>query len=93
MANFKNIELPKMHNVTELEAVSIEQEIKTEERIDAEGEKYSVSFLVINDTEYRVPNSVIQQVQELIISEGLKTFKVISTGTGMKTRYSVKILE
>lgn len=93
MPKFKDVVLPKMHNVTELEAVSVEEDVREEERIDAEGEKYTVSFLIREDVEYRVPNSVVTQVQELMESENLKTFKVISTGTGMKTRYSIKILE
>jgi len=92
MTSFSDIELPKMHNVTELEVVTISEDIKTEEREDQNGDKYIINYILIDGKEYRIPNSVIKQVQELILKEKIKTFKVISTGTGMQTKYTIKIL-
>ena len=92
-SNFTNIELPTLKNVTELEAVSVMEKIHQETREDQNGKPYHICFIIRNDVEYRVPNSVISQVQELISKEGIKTFKVLSTGEGIKTKYSIKILE
>jgi len=93
MVKIKDLELPKMHNIADLEAVSVDEDIQTEERGE-EPDKYIVNFIVRDNKEYRIANSVIKQVQELIIAEELKaTYKVIKTGEGMQTKYSVKILE
>lgn len=92
MVNFTDIELPKMHNIAELEAVSVKEDIKTEQRGE-DDDQYVVNFVVRNNKEYRIPNSVIKQVQELVLKEKIKTFKVIKTGEGMQTKYSVRVLE
>ena len=93
MSDFTNFELPKQKKITELEAVSVNEKVFHETRKDTNGEDYDVNFIVREGIEYRVPNSVITQVQELIKSDNLKTFKVLKTGEGLKTKYSIKVLE
>ena len=92
MAGFKDFELPKTRNIAELEAVSIKVDIKTETR--GEGENaFTYNFIVVDNEEYRVPNSVIKMVQALILEQEIKTFKVLKTGSGMDTKYSIQVLE
>ena len=94
MTNFKDFEIPKQKNIADLEAVSIEHEIITaDRRNETTDEPYSVSFLLIDNQEYRVPISVIKQIQEISKKHAIKTFKVIKSGEGMGTKYSVQILE
>lgn len=93
MSNFKDIELPKPKVISDLEAVSVMEKVHSEVRKDNDGENYTVNFILKDDIEYRVPNSVIKQVQDLIVANGVTTFKVIKTGEGMQTKYSIQVLE
>lgn len=93
MTNFKDVVTPKPKNITDLEAVSVEQEVFYEERENQEGKKYDFHYILVDDTEYRVPVSVINQIQAIMKSSPVKTFKVIKTGEGMQTKYSIQVLE
>ena len=84
----------KTRNIAELEAVSVEQEIKEEERENKEKEKYTVAFIVVNDEEYRVPNSVREQLKTILEEKpDMRTFKVTKKGEGLNTSYTVIQLE
>ena len=87
--------VPKqIKNITELEAVSTAQEIKTEERVNKDGEGYTISFVVVAGEEYRVPNSVREQIKNILkVNPNLKTFKVTSTGENLNKKYQVVQLE
>ncbi len=86
----KAYEPQRMKNIVDLEAVSTQQEFKKEERLDQAKEKYTVSFIVINNEEYRVPNSVLEQLQTLIKEKpGMTSFKVTKKGEGLNTTYQV----
>jgi len=90
----KTYEPQKTKNIVELEAVSVEQEIKTEVRKNRNNEDYNISYVVINNEEYRVPNSVIEQLQTILKEKpDLKTFKVTKKGEGINTSYTVIQLE
>jgi len=98
MTNFKetaeSYEPQKTLNIAELEAVSIQQEVKQEVRKNKENEEYTINFVVVNGKEYRVPNSVIEQVQAILKEKPeLQTFKVNKTGEGLATKYTVIQLE
>ena len=84
----------KTRNITELEAVSVEQEIKKEVRKNKDDEEYTISFVVVDNEEYRVPNSVLEQLQTILEEKpDLKTFKVTKKGEGINTSYTVIQLE
>lgn len=87
--------VPKqLKNITELEAVSVEQEIKTEDRVNKDKEDYTISFVVIAGEEYRVPNSVREQIKNILKEKpDMKTFKVTSTGENLNKKYQVVQLE
>jgi len=90
----ENYEPSKTKNISELEAVSVEQEIITETRKNNEGESYTISFVLVNGLEYRVPKSILEQLQEIQKEKpNLKTFKVTKKGEGMGTKYNVIQLE
>jgi hypothetical protein len=81
-------------NIAELEAVSVDQEIKLEVRKNSDGEEYSIAIINVAGVEYRVPNSVREQVKQILKEKPeLKTFKVSKTGEGLKTTYTVIPLE
>lgn len=84
----------RTRNIAELEAVSVSNEIKTEVRKNKDGDEYSISYLVSLGEEYRVPNSVIEQLQTLLLEKpDLSTFKVVKKGEGLNTSYTVIPLE
>jgi len=80
----------RMGNVTELEVVRTDIEIKEEDRVDQNNESYHVMFVIVDDKEYRVPPSVVGQIKEVLKAKPeLATFKVTKTGEGKNTKYQV----
>lgn len=88
-------EPPQTKNITELEKISvnIETEIKTFERKDVkEGEEktFEVEVFQVDGEEYRLPASVKEQLKAHIKSKpDLEFFKVIKSGEGINTKYTV----
>ena len=79
-----------MGNITELEVVRTDIEIKSEDRVDQNNESYHVMFVVVDGKEYRVPPSVVTQLKAVIEAKpNLTTFKVTKTGEGKATKYQV----
>ncbi len=84
----------KVKTIADLEAVSVEQEIKSEVKLDSNDEKYEVSYVVVDGEKYRVPNSVLEQLQAIFKEKpDMKTFSVSKSGEGLQTKYQVIQLE
>jgi len=85
----------KTKNIAELEAVSVEQEFfLNEKRKNSKDEEYLMSYIVVGGEEYRVPNSVLEQLKVILEAKpDLKTFKVTKKGELLKTSYTVIQLE
>ena len=89
-------------NVTDLDKVDIsfpienrtgKKTIKDKEGNDVEQE-FSYKVIVINNQEYRVPATVLEEVQKILkLKPETKYVKVISTGSGLNTSYSVEYVE
>lgn len=57
-------------------------------------ESYSYKVMIVNDMEYRVPNTVLEEIQKMIeLVPGLQFVNVEKTGSGYGTKYSVKKIE
>ena len=81
-------------DVSELEVVRIDAEIKDGEAKNKEGETYNYKFIIVNEIEFRVPYTVLEQLKSILESKPeLKTFKVTKSGTGMGTKYQVITLD
>jgi len=81
-------------NIADLEKIPVDLEVssKTFETVDADGNTKIVDYnaVVVNEEEYRLPNSVLRDLKVLIAEdEELQFFKVIKTGEGLKTTYTV----
>jgi len=99
MATLKNFakeyEPPKTKNITELEEVRTDVEIKRTtktKKIMEDGkeieEEYSYFYIEVNDEQYRVPNSVLEQLKGLLEEKpDLEKVKVKKTGEGLNTKY------
>lgn len=86
----KEYEPQRMKNIADLEVVSVKQEFKKETRKDTHDEEYTVAFIVVDGNEYRVPNSVLEQLKTFIEEKPLmEQFKVTKKGEGLNTSYQV----
>lgn len=94
MANLKETAkgyIPKKtKNISELEVVNLEN-TKIEERklTTDEGKEFSFKVGIINNEEYRIPDSVLGSLKTILEAKPtLKTIRVIKKGTGMNTEYT-----
>ena len=77
-------------NICELQSVSTEFETEERSFTDKDGKAFSVNVALINGEEYRVPDSVIAQLQAILVeTPSIVKFKVKKTGEGMATKYQV----
>lgn len=78
-------------NIAELEVVDVNVEIlESEEKTDSQGKKFKYKYFVKDGEEYRVPNSVLEQIQEILkVKPNQEKIKVTKTGTGLATKYKV----
>ena len=96
----KAYEPPQTRNVTELEALSLDVPIvlrKGKKKATSEnpqGEEYEYHVAVVLGEDYRVPDSVLNQIKTIMESKpNLKTVKVVKKGSGLNTVYTVIPLE
>ena len=83
-----------MKNIADLEEVSTDINItEDEERTNQDGEKYYVSYIIIEGEEYRVPASVLEQLKTILEAKpDQQTFRVMKKGEGKGTKYTVVAL-
>ena len=78
-------------NITDLDRVSLTFPVVDREGKDKDGEPFYYKAMIVNGMEYRVPNSVLEKIQEMLeLKPDLEFIQVTKTGTGLGTRYSVR---
>lgn len=85
-------------NIADLEAVPIDLELvlRTGEKTSDAGVKeiFDYNVIILNNKEYRVAKSVIEQIQTIIkLKPSVEYVKVHKTGSGMATRYKVDVID
>ncbi len=89
-------------NIADLDKVDLTWTIETRsgktKKLDPEGKEYEETYtykvMLINDLEYRVPNTVLEEIQKMLdLKPDLQFVKVEKTGAGISTRYAVKKVE
>ena len=106
MSNLKETaqayEPKKTLNIADLDRVDLTWPVENRAGVavkqDEEGkdyeESYSYKVMVVNEMEYRVPNSVLEEIQKMIeLVPELQFVNVEKTGSGFGTKYSVKKVE
>jgi len=86
----ESYESPKTKNIADLELVSVDENIQ--ERVYKEGEEdeFTLNVMVIDGEDYRVPDSVLKDLKALVEDNPKLThFKVLKSGSRMKTSYTV----
>lgn len=83
-------EPPTTKNITDLQRVSTNLELIEKKFKEGTPEQFTVKVIVVDGEEYRVPTSVISQLQmQLIANPTITHFRVSKKGEGMKTEYTV----
>jgi len=81
----ENYESPQTKNIADLESVSVDMEVKEEKDVD-----FPYRYIEIENVRYRVPVSVLNGLRSILkVQSELKNFRVIKSGEGMKTEYTV----
>ena len=92
----------KTLNIADLDKVDlvwpIENRTGMTTKKDTEGNDYDESYnyfvMIVNGIEYRVPNSVLEEIQKMVkLVPDLKFVKVERTGAGLGTKYTVGKVE
>jgi len=94
MGNFKEeaqaYEPKKTPIVSELKEVSLNNPISTQSGFDANNKAFEYYTVTVDGIDYRVPNSVMEQVQTLMEQKpDIKKIKVVKKGEGMNSKYTV----
>jgi len=102
MTSFKeaaeSYEPKRTANIADLDTFDISEPLEERKGKDSEGKEFEYKVLVRDDTEYRVPNTVIETVKALMAANAkhdkdVTTFAVEKTGEGMNTKYQVVTVE
>lgn len=83
-------ESQRTQNIVDLEIVPADIEIHDGSGHDGDGKEFFYKYILVEGTEYRVPNSVLQNLKAILESNPkLTKFKVTKAGEGMNTKYTV----
>lgn len=86
----KAYEPPQTKNIADLEVVPVSAEVFEREYTDKDKNKFTVSVIVVDGEDYRVPVSVLKSLKAIIEERPeVKAIKVKKTGEGLKTEYTV----
>ncbi len=96
MATFKETaqayEPKQTLNIADLDRVNLSFPMEDRVGTDTEGKDFNYKVMVANNQEYRVPNTVLEEVKKILeLKPDVKFVKVTKTGSGLATRYSVKV--
>src|SRR6056297_264293 len=81
-------------NIADLTSVDVSLQLEERNGTDDKEKQFKYNVTVVDGHEYRVPDMVLDKLKEALkIKPDIKKFKVIRTGSGLSTRYSVEVLE
>ena len=98
MANLKQVAMaykPKQTlNIADLDRVDLEAfDIEDRTGTDSEGKDFTYKVMIANGNEYRVPNTVIEEIQKILtLKPEVRYISVKKSGSGLATRYKVGAL-
>lgn len=87
-------EPPITKNIADLDKVSINEEIVEREYTDSNQKPFKINVIVINDEDYRVPVSIVKALKDILQEKpDITSFKVVKSGTGLSTSYTLVPLD
>jgi len=76
--------------ISDVDVVPVDMPIYEDSGTDKKGKPFTYNTTVINEKEYRVPDSVLKDLKEILKEKPeLKTFRVNKTGEGLSSKYTV----
>lgn len=86
---------PKKLNIADLDVVNLNDiEIYQNKGKDKDDKTFVYHAFKIGDNEFRVPNIVIEKIQEILkLKPTVTKINVIREGTGYSTKYKVEALD
>lgn len=76
--------------VSELESVSLSNPIAKITKTDTEGKEFEYFTVTVDSVEYRVPNSVMEQIQTMLeVNPDIENINVVKKGEGLNSKYTV----
>ena len=83
-------ESPTTKNIADLQEVDVDLNLEERKGKNDAGEEFKYNVIIIDGEEYRVPNSVLNNLKAILEKKPtLKKFSVSKTGQGMNTKYTV----
>ena len=90
----KAYEPKQTFNIADLDRVDLSFPIEDRVGKDKNDKEFNYKVLVINNQEFRVPNTVLEKIKEMLdLKPDLKFVRVEKSGSGLNTKYSVKKVE
>lgn len=81
-------------NVSELKELDLNIVLLDGEGTDTVGKKYYYKYFEKDGNEYRVPNIVLEKIQDILkLKPSVTKVKVTKTGSGLGTKYKVDALD
>ncbi|MDD4110191.1 MAG: hypothetical protein PHS54_01405 [Clostridia bacterium] len=81
-------------NIADLDKVDLSFQVENRTGTDKDDKEFSYKAMVVNGIEYRIPNTVLEKIKEMLdLKPDLKFVKVEKSGSGLNTRYAVKKVE
>ena len=83
----------QIQNIADLDEVPVDIPIHDGVGTDSEGKEFTYKYASINKKEYRVPKSVLEEIQTILkLKPTVQTVVVSKTGSGLSTRYKVEAI-
>lgn len=80
----------KTKNIADLDIVPVNLDVEEETGTDKEGKEFTYKYIKVNEENFRVPNTVLDDLKTMILENPTIEFiKVIKEGEGLGTRYKV----
>lgn len=81
-------------NIADMDRTELHWPVEDRTGTDSEGKNFSYKVMIANELEYRVPVTVLEEIQKMLkLKPELKAVNVTKTGSGLNTRYAVNALE
>jgi hypothetical protein len=81
----------KTLNIADLDKVDLSWPMEDRKGTGSDGKDFEYKVLIVNSIEYRVPLSVLEEIQKMLdLKPDLKFVKVEKSGSGLGTKYAVK---
>jgi len=81
-------------NIADLEEVPIDLKVEEREGKNKDDETFKYKVVTLNEKEYRVPGSVLEEIQTILkLKPTVTKVNVTKAGSGLATRYKVEALD